>query len=75
MTTFPPPIGPPMIDAMPPMWNSGPAARLADWRAGAAGRAASTDSRADANAMFQRFATWARFVAGAPFGRPVVPDV
>ena len=35
MTIFEPPIGLPMIDAIPPMWNSGCAAR----RGGLNGRA------------------------------------
>ena len=35
MRIFDPPIGLPMIAAMPPMWNIGCAASVAGWRSGA----------------------------------------
>jgi hypothetical protein len=74
-TSFEPPMGPPMIDATPPMWNSGPAASDAGCTGGAGSRADSTASRALANAMFQRLAMALRLVPSAPLGRPVVPEV
>ena len=54
MRIFEPPMGLPMIAAMPPMWNIGWAASVAGWRAGAGARSERMASRAAPNAMFQR---------------------
>ena len=75
MRIFDPPIGLPMMAAMPPMWNIGCAARVAGWRSGAGARPVISASRAPPKAMFQMLWRWPRLVPSAPFGFPVVPEV